>query len=106
MNRKDPLHQLVISDFSKRIDDSKQVTELYKKLLELPVFPNGPTACPADNGVQYELAFVKKDLSDNNCTIGKMTLRSPVFQKRRCQGHFSVIGCISSLTRLIFQEFR
>jgi hypothetical protein len=76
VRRKDPLHQLAISDFSKRIEDSKQVTEPYRKILELPVYPNGTTACPADNGVQYELAFFHRTQLVSTATVNALGCQS------------------------------
>jgi hypothetical protein len=57
VKRIDPLHQSE-SEFEKNINDKKKVQEVYNKLLDLPLFPQGVFNCPVDNGVQYELTFI------------------------------------------------
>jgi hypothetical protein len=56
VKRIDPLHQSNIG-FEKSIEDRAEVKKLYDKMLSLPSFPQGTSACPNDNGVQYELTF-------------------------------------------------
>lgn len=57
ITREDPLHQFKNDDFSKTINDKKQVTQLMSMLKNLPEFPKGTIYCPDDSGVAYKLDF-------------------------------------------------
>ena len=58
VKRLDPLHQSE-SKFAKTIDDKKMALAIYDKLEALPPFPEKQLHCPVDNGVQYELEFLR-----------------------------------------------
>jgi hypothetical protein len=75
VKRLDPLHQSNVG-FEKSIEDKEEVKNLYEKILSLPQFPKGTTACPASNGVQYELTF----------TLGSKPISKAIVDALGCHG--------------------
>ncbi len=54
--------------FNKQIDDLASVTHLYNVIQSLPPMHKG-YACPADNGLQYQLAFSLPSVSEQQWTL-------------------------------------
>lgn len=104
VKRMDPLHQTTKA-FDKTVKNKEIVRGVYDKLLDLPPFPGGPINCPADNGVQYELAFRHGGESLASAAVNATGCQNVTFNNKGYQGN-ELIALLENVLGLTDSEFR